>query len=434
MMLFSLSLTGQVFAQETAVTFKHGRILTISGGAIADGTFIVKEGKIRYVGSTHDAPEFVGKTIDLQGKVIMPGLVCSHSHIGGRGGGDRSHPIQPETRIVDAINVRDPGFKRAIAGGLTTLNIMPGSGHLCSGQTAYVKCRKANTIDDLLIRDAQGRMLGGLKMANGTNPQKKAPFPQTRGKSAYLIRQKLIDAQTYQAKIRKANGDLSKMPPRNLALEVLVEALEGKRTIHHHTHRHDDILTVIRMAQEFKFPLVLQHVSGGWRIAEEIAASGFPCSINLLDSPAGKMESENKIFITGGVLERAGVLVAYHTDDPVTDSRWFLRCAALGVRGGMSRAGALKAVTLNPAKMLNLDERIGSLEVGKDADFIILSGDPFSIRTHVLETWVEGEQVFDLSNPDHRLYATGGYGAGSKERGYMCCIDEAQTDNDEDEE
>lgn len=166
---------------------------------------------------------------------------------------------------------------------------------------------------------------------------------------------------------------------------------------------------MLRLAQEFGFRVVLHHVSEGWKVAGEIAAAKAPCSIIVIDSPGGKLEAVNLLAKTGGILEKAGVDVAFHTDDGITDSRLFLRSAAFGVREGMSRAKALEALTLAGARMLDLQERIGSLEKGKDADFIILSGDPFSVYTHVEQTWVEGNLVFDRSNPEHRKYAVGGY-------------------------
>ena len=201
-----------------------------------------------------------------------------------------------------------------------------------------------------------------------------------------------------------------------------MEVLEGTRMVHHHTHRHDDIMTVLRLAREFGYRVVLHHVSEGWKVAEQIAAAEVPCSIILLDSPGGKLEAIDLIFTTGGVLERAGVPVAFHTDDGITDSRLFLRMAALGVRAGMSRGAALEAVTLAGARMLDLQDRIGSLRPGKDADFVVLSGDPFSVYTQVLETWVEGVKVFDRSDPKDRLYAVGGYGAGHGQTPYHCCF------------
>jgi imidazolonepropionase-like amidohydrolase len=235
------------------------------------------------------------------------------------------------------------------------------------------------------------------------------------------VRQKLLEAQEYRDRIRRAAGDLEKLPPRDLGLEAMLEILDGRRVVHHHTHRHDDIMTVLRLAREFDFRVVLHHVSEGWKVAEEIAVAGVPCSIILVDSPGGKLEAIDLVFETGRVLEEAGVLVAYHTDDLITDSRLFLRMPALGVRAGMSRRAALEAVTLAGARMLDLGERVGSLTVGKDADFVLLDGDPLSVYTKVLETWVEGERVFDRSDPEDRLHAVGGYGAGRGQDPYRCC-------------
>ena len=158
-------------------------------------------------------------------------------------------------------------------------------------------------------------------------------------------------------------------------------------------------------------------------VADEIAAAGAPCSIIQIDSPGGKLEAINLVMRTGAVLEEAGVRTAYHTDDAITDSRLFLRSAAMGVRAGMSRAGALDSLTLAGAEMLDLQERVGSLTPGKDADFIVLSGDPLSVYTKVEQTWVEGEKVFDLTNPEDRLHAEGGYGAGADLTPYFCCYD-----------
>jgi imidazolonepropionase-like amidohydrolase len=311
-----------------------------------------------------------------------------------------------------------------VAGGLTTVNIMPGSGHLLSGQTVYCKLRKAHIIDDLFIRNAEGKMMGGIKMANGTNSMREGQgFPGTRGKSSALVRERFIKAQEYRDKIKKAAGDVEKIPARDLGLEALVEVLEGKRMVHHHTHRHDDIMTVLRLKEEFGFRVVLHHVSEGWMVADEIARAKVPCSIILVDSPGGKLEAVNLVYQTGGVLEKAGVEVAYHTDDWITDCRVFLRSAALGVRAGMSREGALTALTLAGAKMLDLSDRTGSLEAGKDADFIILDGDPLSVYSKVLQTYVEGQKVFDRSDPKDLLYAVGGYGAGDEEPPYMCCYE-----------
>ncbi len=317
-------------------------------------------------------------------------------------------------------------IQKAQAGGITTANVMPGSGHLLSGQTLYLKLRDGSTIDDLLIRDGQGTIAGGLKMANGTNSRRAPPFPGTRAKSAALVREQYVKAQEYREKIRRANGDREKMPERDLRMESLVEVLEGKRTVHHHTHRHDDVLTAIRLAKEFGFRMVLQHVSEAWKVAPEIAASGFPVSLIVLDSPGGKLEAMDVSNRNGAVLEKAGVLVGFHTDDSVTDSRHFLRSAAFAVRDGMSREKALEALTIAGAKMLDLQDRIGSLEAGKEADFILLSGDPLSVYTKVLETYVEGKKVFDRSDPKDLLFATGGYGASRGDELHLDGFDEEE--------
>lgn len=260
-------------------------------------------------------------------------------------------------------------------------------------------------------------------MANGTNSMREAPFSGTRGKSAFLVREQYIKAREYHDKIQRAAGDPAKLPPRDLHLETLVEALQGKRIVHHHTHRHDDIMTVLRLAQEFNLRVVLHHISDGWKVANEIAAAHVPCSVIVIDSPGGKLEARDSSFETGGVLERAGVLTGFHTDDWITDSRVFRRSAALAVRAGMSRPAALKAITLAGAQMLGLQERTGSLVVGKDADFAILSADPLSVYCQTLETWVEGTRVFNREEPQDRLYATGGYGAGHDQAPYLCCFD-----------
>jgi imidazolonepropionase-like amidohydrolase len=400
-----------VMAQEKPHAFRGATIIPIEGEPISNGVLLVQYGKILGVGKNGEVNIPADAVVfDVTGKVIMPGMVDTHSHLGGGSGGDGSAPLQPEVRILDAIDVRSDDFKKALAGGITTLNVMPGSGHLLSGQTVYLKLRPAKTINDLLFcKDPLNDICGGMKMANGTNSIRQAPFPGTRAKSAALVRQMFVKAQEYRAKILAAKGDPAKMPKRELDMEALVQVLDGKRIVHHHTHRHDDILTVLRLAKEFGFRVVLHHVSEAWKVANEIAAAGAPASIIVLDSPGGKLEAVDIRWENGAALEKAGALVAFHTDDGITDSRLFLRSAAFGVRAGMSRKTALEALTINGAKMLDLQDRIGSLKPGKDADFIILSGDPLSVYTHVEQTWVEGRKMFDRSNPDDKKYAVGGY-------------------------
>lgn len=404
------------------VVFRGAKILTMAGEPIEDGILAIDNGKIVAIGpaSTTIAPTDA-RQVDAKGKIIIPGFVDTHSHVGGPAGGDSSAPIQPDCRVMDSIDVRDPSIARARAGGITTVNVMPGSGHLLSGQTLYLKLREANTIDDLFIRLADGSVAGGIKMANGTNSRGNPPFPGTRAKSAALVREQYIKAIAYRDKLQKAKGDPEKTPERDLNLEALVEVLDGKRVVHHHTHRHDDILTVLRLQKEFGFKVVLHHLSEGGKVAQEIADAKIPCSVIVIDSPGGKLEAKDLSFDTCAVLERAGARVAIHTDDYITDSRLFNRSAALAVRGGMSRNGALAALTIEGAKMLELDKRVGSLEVGKDADFTIWSGDPLSVYSQLLETWVDGKLVFDRTRTKDRLIAEGGYGAGQSRLELGCC-------------
>jgi imidazolonepropionase-like amidohydrolase len=422
-----LGLSASVGAQEKTQVFKGAQIIPIAGEPIANGVLVVSGGKIVAVGAADQVAIPAGAEIhDATGKVLMPGLIDSHSHAGAGSGGDGSGPIQPEARVLDSLDARDASIQKARAGGITTVNVMPGSGHLISGQTLYLKLREARTVDDLLIKLPDGTNAGGLKMANGTNSMRGANgFPGTRAKSAALVREEYIKAQEYRDKLKRANGDAEKMPPRDLALEEIVEVLDGKRIVQNHTHRHDDILTVLRLSKEFGFKVVLHHVSEGWKVADEIAAAHAPCSVIMIDSPGGKLETKDADWRTPAILEKAGVLVGFHTDDPICDSRRFLRSAALAVRAGMTRKGALEAVTLANAKIIGLESRVGSLEPGKDADFIILSADPLSVYTHVEQTWVEGKKVFDLSNPADHLYAVGGEGAGDSRRAQLCCFTSA---------
>ncbi|HQZ98239.1 MAG TPA: amidohydrolase family protein [Pyrinomonadaceae bacterium] len=403
------------FSQAKPTAFINARIIPIVGAPIEQGILLVQNGKITAVGDARTVRLSADVTIvDMAGKTIMPGIVDTHSHIGGPAGADSTSPIQPDVRILDSVNVQASSIQRAQAGGITVANIMPGSGHLDSGQTLYLKLRDdAVKIDDLLIYDKAGKYMGGIKFANGTNPigAGGGSFPGTRAKSAALVREVFIKAQEYKEKVAKAAGDKTKLPPRDLAMEALVEVLDQKRVVHFHTHRHDDIMTVLRLQKEFGFRLVLQHVSEAWKVADEIAKAKVPSSIIMIDSPGGKIETIDVDYKNGAALEKAGALVGFHTDDGITDSRWFLRSAGVAVRAGMSRDKALYGMTMAGAIMLDMQDRIGSLESGKDADFVILSGDPLSIYTHVEQTWVDGKKVFDRSRAEDRTFAAGGKGA-----------------------
>lgn len=396
---------------QNVTVFKGAKIIPISSKPIEQGILVIEDKKIKAVGTADEieVPDDA-EVVDATGKVIMPGLVDSHSHIGEGDGGDRSAALHPDVRILDAINPRSDSFKKALAGGITSVNVMPGSGHLMSGKTVYLKLRDANTVEEMLfVDDPENQIAGGLKMANGTNPLGDGPFPGTRAKSAAMVRELFTKAQQYKQKKEEAEENKEEMPTPDLGMETLVEVLNGERIVHNHTHRHDDILTAIRLSEEFGYRLVLHHVSEAWKVAEEIAEADVPSSIIVLDSPGGKLEAVDIRYENGAVLEDAGVTVGYHTDASITDTRLLLRSAAFGVRAGMSRNAALRAVTIANAKMMDIDDRVGTLEAGKDADFIVLNGDPLSVYTHVEETWVEGNKRFDRSNPEDKDYATGGY-------------------------
>jgi len=423
--LFTLAVCS-VVGQEKPTAFVGAKIIPVAGQPIENGILIVQNGKITAIGDARTVRLAADiQTIDVQGKVIMPGLVDSHTHIGGGAGADGSAPIQPDVRLLDSFNVRSSSIQRAQSGGVTTVNAMPGSGHLDSGQTLYLKLRdNANKVEDLLIYDQSGKYMGGIKFANGTNPIRATPpFPGTRSKSAALVREQFTKAQEYREKIRKAGNDKSKLPARDLAMETLAEVLDGKRVVHFHTHRHDDILTAIRLHKEFGFRIVLHHVSEAWKVADEIAKAKIPASIIIIDAPGGKLEAVDVKMENGAALEKAGALTGFHTDDYITDSRFFLRSAAMAVRAGMSREKALYGLTMANAIMLDLDKRVGSLETGKDADFIVLSGDPLSVYTHVLLTYVDGKKVFDRADPKDYLTAVGGSGATEDKTVHIDCFD-----------
>ena len=415
---------GQTSAAQATLAIRGGKVYPISGPPIEHGVLVVANGKIVAVGEEGKIKIPHGATVeDATGKIVMPGVVDSHSHIGiianpmAEDSGDAnesSGPIEPGLRALDAIDPADPNIRMATAGGITSANIMPGSGNVMGGQTAYVKLR-GNTIEQMLIPGT----IGGMKMANGENPKHygaKDKAPMTRMEEAALARGIYEKATQYKAKWEAYNkavaaGDkTAKQPDRDLDLEPVVEVLEGKRVVHNHTHRADDIMTALRLSDEFHYRLVVQRGTESCLVVDELAKRHIPVSFTMVDSPGGKFEAINFDLGCPGTLERAGIKVAFNTDDPITSSRLIIRQAALAVRGGMSEEAALKGLTIYPAEMLDLGNRIGTLEPGKDADFIVLSGPPFSVYTHVLETWIEGQRVFDRSNPQDLRYATGGFG------------------------
>lgn len=397
------------------VAFVGATLHPVDGDVIEDGVLVVDEGKIVSVGRT--PPDGV-EQVDLAGKHVIPGLVDTHSHIGGSALNDNLKPIQAGLSAIDAFDPTHDSVARARAGGITTVNVMPGSGKLMGGQTAYFKLRVSAVVDDLLLcaelaepfsDAAEGPLrrmgiCGGMKMANGTNPQGGGQDPKSRMGAAYLQREALGEGVERLRKLESEDGEGLSEPEQ----DALAQLVSGQRTVHFHTHRSDDIATIAALQREFGLDVVLHHVSEAWKVADLLEQTQLPCSLIVIDAPGGKEEALQFALDNGAILEGLGVPVAFHTDDPITDSRLFLRSAGLAVRAGMSPQGALAALTLAPAKMMRLDDRLGSLTEGKDADFVVLSGAPLSSWTLVEQTWVEGVRVFDRATPEGARLATGG--------------------------
>lgn len=401
-------------AQDRPIAFTNATLMTMAGdagtGTVEDGTLVVHRGLIVAAGANVAIPADA-EVRDSTGMIIMPGIVDTHSHIGSVSGADQSGAIQPDVRALDSIDVHDPSIARARAGGVTTANIMPGSGFLMSGQTFYMHLVEGNTIMDVAFLDADGDARGGMKMANGTNPLRgTSNFPGTRARSAAMVRSHFVAAQEY------CDDAESERTPRNIGMDAMCEVLSGERLVHFHSHRADDIMTALRLRDEFGFQMLLQHGMESYMVAEELAAAGVPVSAILVDSPGGKLEAANASIAMAAELERAGVQVSLHSDDNIVDSRLMFRQAGIAVRAGMSREGALRALTITGARQLGLDAMVGSLEPGKMADFLLLNGDPLSVYTQVQQTWVSGDLLFDRADPADGLRATGGEGAGNPQQ------------------
>lgn len=391
---------------------------------IPDGVLVVTDGRIVAMGprTATSVPDDAAVHA-LPGRHLIPGLIDLHSHIGGGRLHEALSVTMPAISAADAIDPTHPSIQRAQAGGITTANIMPGSGKLMGGQTAYVSLKDTAVIDEMLIcaGPARGvapeaparraRICGGVKMAAGTNPQGPGGDPRSRMGAAYLQRQAL-EAGRKRLQVWERWEDTPERKRDTMRPEfegdAMADIVSGRRTVHMHAHRADDIITGLRLQEEYGIDLVLQHGSEGFKVAERIARAGVPVAINVLDTPGGKEETLERRLDNPALLNAAGVEVALITDDPVQDSRLLLRTGGLAVRGGLPEAEALRALTLTPADIMGIGADTGSLTVGKEADLAVLSGPPFSAWTLVEQTWVDGQMVFDRADPEQVRFATGG--------------------------
>ncbi|MFH1965766.1 MAG: amidohydrolase [Acidobacteriota bacterium] len=392
-------------AEEAAeVLFIHGaKIHTVTSGTIESGSILIRDGKIAEIGMDISRPEGA-EVFDASGMVITPGLIDSHSHLGlGASGGttednEGSNPSTPQMRIIDSIHPtgmapHEYSFRDAVAEGVTTIIARPGSGNVIGGQSAALKLT-GGTVDDMVIK-----FPADMKMAMGKKGYgAKGQLPVTRMGVAYVVRQAMVDAMDYKNSLenyeKKKESDPDAIPPkRDLKNEAMLMVLNREIPVHIHCSRIDDILTAVRLADEFDFyKLSLGHGNESWKIADVLAEKG----ITVVVGPGMVVYDENNNLVNlAKVLVDAGVEINIMTDADVTQQEFLRYQAATAVRYGLDPQDALKAITINPAKLIEAEDRIGSLEAGKDADLVIFDGDPFDIRTKVRRVFINGVSVFE---------------------------------------
>jgi imidazolonepropionase-like amidohydrolase len=380
-----------------------GRVIPVAGAPIEDGVVLVNDGRVEAVGRdvrVPDGAEWVGAA----GKVVLPGLVDAHTHLGvheeaegwaGQDTNEMTEPVTPQVRALDAINPADLGFADAVAGGVLTVNVNPGSGNPIGGQAAAVRSA-GRTVDDMVLRAPSG-----LKSALGENPKRvygdRKQLPSTRLGTAAVIRDALVKARNYLDKLDRGDDP---PPERDLRWEALGLVLSGEIPWRQHCHRADDIATALRLADEFGYRLVIDHGTEAVLLADRLAERDVPVLIGPLLTSRSKVELRNRSLTNPGRLAAAGVALGIITDHPVVPIHLLAVQAALAVREGLDPAAALRAVTLTPARVLGLDDRLGSLEPGKHATLCVWSGDPLDARSRVEAAWIEGRQVFG-SDPDN---------------------------------
>lgn len=364
-----------------------------------EGIVLIDKGKILAVGKA-EVPE-EAEIIDAGGKWVLPGFIDAHTHLGiceetyrieGDDTNEMTDPVTPHARALDAVNPDDEGLRDAVAGGITCVFAAPGSGNVIGG-TGLVMKTTGKVVDKMVLREP-----AGLKIAFGENPKRvygeDKKMPMTRMGTAALLRESFVKAQNYQQQLQKGLEDPDEMPERDLRYEILVMALNKEIPLRAHAHRADDIMTAVRIAKEFNLDLVIEHCTEGHKIAEELAEAGVPAVVGPSLSNRAKVELKDLTFKTPGVLAKAGVKIALMTDHPVIPVQYLPISAGLAVREGLSELDALRALTINPAEILGVADRVGSLTPGKDADVVIWSGSPLEFVSKPQVVFINGEVVF----------------------------------------
>ena len=391
------------YREDDVLAIVGGTVLTMAGETIENGTVVVRDGRIAAVGRRVRPPRDA-HVIEAAGRYVTPGIIDAHSHIATAGGvNEGSLAVTAMVRIEDVVDPTDIEIYRALAGGVTTINVLHGSANPIGGQNQVLKLRWGQDADGLRFEGAPP----GIKFALGENPKRSRSFgpgprryPATRMGVLDVIRQAFTDAAEYRTATERhreaeAAGERSRPPARDLELEALVEILEGDRLVHAHSYRADEILQLLRLAEELGFRIAtLQHVLEGYRVADEIAAHGAGAS-TFSDWWAYKVEAFEAIPHNAALMTDRGVLVSINSDD-AEEMRHLNHEAAKAVKwGGLSDEQALALVTINPAKQLQIDDRVGSIEVGKDADLVVYDGHPLSSYAVVQTTLVDGRVYFD---------------------------------------
>ncbi|MBE1586130.1 amidohydrolase [Nonomuraea angiospora] len=380
-----------------------GYVVPIDGDPIDGGTVLVQDGKIAAVGRDVAVPEGT-PVVDAAGGWVLPGFVEAHGHLGvyeeaeGWAGQDTNEMTDPNgarLRALDAINPADLAFADALSGGVTTAVIKPGSGNPIGGQTVAIKCW-GRSVDEMLVKEP-----ASVKSALGENPKRvygdQKKLPSTRQGVAAVIRDAFMKAQDYKAK-RAAAADEGKPFDRDGTLEILVRVLDGELPWCQHTHRADDISTALRLADEFGYRLIINHGTDGHLLADTLADRDVPVIIGPLFTSRSKVELRRRSLRNPGILARAGVRLAITTDHPVVPIHFLVHQATLAVKEGLDPAEALRSITLNPARIMGIDDRVGALRPGLDADVVIWSGDPLDVMSRALRVFVSGREVYTYAD------------------------------------